>query len=339
MTVVYSDRVSAILENAVVIDGLGGSLVHPTPHVDNGTYEEYLVESGWTAMNGTLVSEPSYTPTFEEVLSAIYENLIHLELSPHAKLVEKSEDIISSKDKGKIGLIFGLQSASCVEQDRKRLRILHKLGLRILQLTYMERNFIGDGCLEPENRGLSHFGIQVVRECNRIGLIVDCSHVGVQSSIDAASYSDDPIVISHTAIREITDNPRCVTDEQLKAVANKGGVVGITPYAPFIRNDRAPTPEDYVDHIEYAINLIGIDCVGIATDVFDGKTTINWATPWYYPEVTRGSQYKSRRIDGIRHKSDLGNLIEILIDRGLNEKEILKLLGGNFLRVMQAVWK
>src|SRR3546814_708444 len=182
-------------------------------------------------MNATLVSEPSYTPTFEEVLASIYENLLYLEISPKLRLVGTAADIETAKANGELGLIFGLQSASCIEQDRKRVRLLHKLGLRILQLTYMERNYIGDGCLEPENRGLTHFGIQVVRDCNRVGMLIDCSHVGIRTTLDAAAHSAQPIVISHTAVRAIADNPRCVTDEKMKAVSSPGGVVGITPDA------------------------------------------------------------------------------------------------------------
>src|SRR3546814_1748101 len=126
----------------MVIDGLGGAVGHPAPHVAEGTYGEKLVGYGGTAMNATLVSAPSYTPTFDEVLASIYENLLYLEISPKLRLVGTAADIETAKANGEPGLIFGLQSASCIEQDRKRVRLLHKLGLRILQLTYMERNYI-----------------------------------------------------------------------------------------------------------------------------------------------------------------------------------------------------
>jgi hypothetical protein len=110
----------------------------------------------------------------------------------------------------------------------------------------MERNWLGDGCLEPENKGLTHFGMQVVRECNRLGILIDCSHVGQQTTLDAIRHSEKPVVILHTAIRAITENPRCVTDEQMKAVADKGGAIGITTFSPFIRTDRQPSLDDYL---------------------------------------------------------------------------------------------
>jgi membrane dipeptidase len=213
------------------------------------------------------------------------------------------------------------------------------MGLRVLQLTYMERNFIGDGCLEPENRGLTHFGIQVVRDCNNVGVLVDCSHVGIQTTLDAARHSAKPIVVSHTAVRAIADNPRCVTDEMMLAVASKGGTIGITPYAPFIRTDRTPTLEDYIDHFDYAVKLIGEDHVTVATDMFDGKTKVNWVTPIFYPEITKGAQYGTRRVQGFNKKSNLVDLVEGFQRRGYKAGTIEKILGANFLRVLRQVWK
>lgn len=334
----YLVDATRLLKGAIVIDGLGGAIVHPTPFVQEGTYEEAIVEQGWTAFNACLVSEPSYTPTWDEVMSALYENFVYLEASPKVRLCEKVEDIREAKRQGQLGIFFGLQSTSCIGQDRTRIRILHKLGLRVLQLTYMERNFVGDGCLEPENRGLTHFGIQVVRECNHLGIVIDCSHVGIRTTLDAARHSDAPIVVSHSAMRTLTDNPRCVTDEQIKAIAEKDGLIGITAYAPFIRYDRRPTLDDYLDHFDYAIKLVGPDHVSLATDMFDGKTRTNWVTPFYYPEVTRGCAYGSLGVEGFNRKAELVNVVAGFLKRGYKEEAVRKILGGNWLRVLEAVW-
>lgn len=333
-----SDRAKALLESTIVFDGLGGSVVHPTPHVEDGTYEERLVSYGWSAINACLVSEPSYTPTFQELLGAIYENLLYIEISPKVRLVETLDDLRSAKQNGQLGLVFGMQSGDAIGRDRTLIRILHKLGLRILQLTYMERNFIGDGCLEPENRGLTHFGIQVVRECNRLGIVVDCSHVGIQTTLDAAHYSSKPIVISHAACRALADNPRAVTDEQIKAVAAGGGLFGITPYAPYIRTDAPPSMDDLIRHFDHAIELVGEDHVAIATDMFDGKSKLNWVTPFYYPEVMRNTTFSTRRVEGFRSKADLGHVVDCFIAHGYRDETIKKLLGDNWLRLLGDVW-
>ena len=154
-----------ILRETLAVDTLGGAVVHPTPHVEEGTtYEEQVLAAGWGAMNACLVSEPSYTPTFDEVLKAMYENFLYFEMSPKVRHVERADDFLAARQAGQLGVFFGLQSANCLEQDRKRVRILHKLGLRVLQLTHMERNAIGDGCLEPANLGLTHYRNQVGRD-------------------------------------------------------------------------------------------------------------------------------------------------------------------------------
>lgn len=328
-----------LLREAIVIDTLGGAVVHPTPYVADGTYEENMVAVGWNVLHACLVSEPSYSPSFQRLLMAVYENLLNFEMSPKVRHVEAVEDIFAAKRDGQLGVIFGVQNSTWIEQERERIRILYKLGLRTLQLTYMERNWVGDGCLEPENRGLTNFGMQVVRECNRLGILIDCSHVGIQTTMDAVKHSSQPIVISHTAVRAITENPRCVTDDQMKAVAGKGGTIGITTFSPFIRSDRQPTLADYLDHFDYAINLIGEDHVTFATDWFDGKTKVNWATPWYYPEVTQGKQYDGLGLVGFRTRAELVNVVDGMLKRGYSQERVRKLLGGNFIRVLKEVWK
>lgn len=328
-----------ILAESIVIDTLGGAVVHPTPYVAEGTYEERMVAQGWNVLHACLVSEPSYSPTFEQLLGAVYDNLLNFEMSPMVRHVERVDDILEAKRRGQLGVIFGVQNSTWIGEQRERIRILYKLGLRSLQLTYMERNRVGDGCLEPENRGLTNFGMQVVRECNRLGILVDCSHVGAQTTLDAVRYSARPIVISHTAVRAITDNPRCVTDEQMKAVAGSGGTIGITTFSPFIRTDRQPTLDDYLDHFDYAIGLIGEDHVTFATDWFDGKTKANWATPWYYPEVTQGKKYGGLGLIGFSQRSELANVVDGFLGRNYTPERIGKLLGGNFIRVLKEVWK
>jgi membrane dipeptidase len=328
-----------ILKEAIVIDTLGGAVVHPTPYVAQGTYEEQMVGQGWNILHACLVSEPSYSPTFEQLLAAVYDNLLNFEMSPMVRHVEKVDDIYAAKKNGQLGVIFGVQNTSWIGAERERIRLLYKLGLRSLQLTYMERNLVGDGCLEPENKGLTNFGMQVVRECNRLGILIDCSHVGHQTSLDAARLSQKPIVISHTAVRAITENPRCVTDEQMKTVAEKGGTIGITTFSPFIRTERQPTLEDYLDHFDYAIKLIGEDHVTFATDWFDGKTKANWATPWYYPEVTQGKKYEGLGLVGFSQRAELVNVVDGMLRRKYSPERIAKIAGGNFIRVLKEVWK
>src|SRR6187401_335255 len=130
-----------ILADSIVIDTLGGAAVHPTPYVAEGTYEEKMVAMGWNVLHACLVSEPSYSPTYPRLLGAVYENLLNFEMSPKVRHVERVEDIAAAKANGQLGVIFGVQNSTRIGQERERIRILHKLGLRTLQLTYMERNW------------------------------------------------------------------------------------------------------------------------------------------------------------------------------------------------------
>jgi membrane dipeptidase len=163
--------------------------------------------------------------------------------------------------------------------------------------------------------------------------------VGERTSLDAAKLSSKPIMVSHTAVRAITENPRCVTDEQMKAVAKTGGTIGITTFSPFIKTERQPTLDDYLGHFDYAINLIGEDHVTFATDWFDGKTKANWATPWYYPEVTQGKKYGGLGLVGFANRAELVNVVDGMLERKYTPERIKKLLGGNFIRVVKEVWK
>ena len=336
-------RTEQVLNDAIVIDGLGGSLVDPTPlPVDGVPYSQYLLDSGWTALNVTMVSHPTYTPDLTQLLRAIYENVCWLrENEDRALLIRTVEDIRRAKSTRRLGLIFGLQSPSAIDRDRTLVTILHQLGVRIMQLTYMERNLLGDGCLEPNQQGLTHFGFQVIREMNNVGILVDLSHVGERTSLDAIEASTQPVVFSHSSVRHLCPNPRNLSDEQIKAVGAKGGVIGLLPYAPFceIKPGERPDLNVYLDHIDYVINLIGINHAGIGTDMFDAKTPRMWQTWRLYPEAIGSYTFDTRRVLGFSKKHELRNVVAGLLDRGYSDSDVQKILGGNFLRVFEQVWR
>ena len=160
-----------LLGEAIVVDGLGGSLADPAPPpVDGVPYEEYVLRSGFTALNVTLVSHPTYAPSFQRLLAAVDENLSLLRKREDVLLPGRTaEDVRRAKREGKLGVIFGLQSPSALGEDRTRVTILHQLGVRVMQLTYMERSLLGDGCLETREEGLTPLGRAVVREMNSAG--------------------------------------------------------------------------------------------------------------------------------------------------------------------------
>jgi membrane dipeptidase len=232
--------------------------------------------------------------------------------------------------------------------------------MRVVQLTYNERNFAGDGCLEPDDAGLSFYGRRLLAEMELFGLVLDLSHCGQRTSMEALAASTQPVIISHAGMRGLTgDNPRCLTDDQLRAVATTGGVVGVTSYAPFNWRGGAerPTLDNLLEAIDYAVQTAGIDHVGIGTDnvvepggypqsvrdraamtygAYAPDNTVR--TRRYYTEVTAGVS-RDDQLDGFAGMQHLPRVTQGLLDRGYADGDVQKVIGGNFLRVFRQVWK
>ena len=163
--------------------------------------------------------------------------------------------------------MLGFQNTDMIDRDISRLDMFYRLGIRIIQLTYNDRNFVGDGCLEPANAGLSQFGREVVARMNALGIAVDLSHCGTQTTADGIAASTKPPLITHSGCREVYRHPRSKEDRELKAMADKGGVVGIY-FMPFIGpGPGAPTVEMLMRQIDHAIKICGVDHVGIGSDL------------------------------------------------------------------------
>jgi membrane dipeptidase len=338
-----SAQAKRLLETSIVIDGLGGSLIYPSPRsFDGRPYLDLVREAGITAMNVTMVSEPGYNSELVETLHAFFFNYRLIETNPdRLLLVETAADIERAHREGKTGVILSLQSAWVLGMDRTLVTILHKLGMRILQLTYMERNNLGSGCFEPVDLGLTSFGKQVVREMNRLGMVVDLSHGGYKTTMDAIEASSDPCVFTHANVRALTDHPRNLAEDQIQACARRGGVIGLTPYAAYNEPSPGvrPTVEHYLDHVAHMIDKAGIDHVGIGTDFFEGKTAATWLTNSIYPEFKSAyASVDARRAVGFERIDEIGRVVDGLMARGFGEADVAKVLGGNFLRVFREVW-
>ena len=211
-------------------------------------------------------------------------------------IVRRHADIARAKKEGTLGLILGFQNTEMLERDLSRLDVFHRLGVRIIQLTYNDRNLVGDGCLEPGDAGLSAFGRQVVERMNELGIAVDLSHCGTRTTADGIAASTKPPLITHSGCREVYRHPRSKEDRELKAMADKGGVIGIY-FMPFIGpGTGAPTVEMLMRQIDHALKVCGADHVGIGSDL---STTPIEETPEYLRE------HKSF-VDGSRRARHLG---------------------------------
>ena len=217
----------------------------------------------------------------------------------------------------------------------------------MIQLTYHETNLLGSGCWERNDCGLSNFGVDAVREMNRLGIVIDLSHVGPKTTMDAIEMSEQPVAITHANALSFCDHPRNKEEEALKLLAEKGGVVGATSFANFLPKGFDSTVEDFVDGIDDMVERIGIDHVAIGTD----STHDQPLEFWHYIVSQQGTKFPSTFADGsvpytelsfqpkeIDSPAEFPNLAEALANRGYRAEEIAKLLGGNWMSLFERVW-
>ena len=329
--------------------GDGGDLIERTRSMDVRAINDTRA-SGTTAINVTLgyVSGPEepYEYTIEDI--ADWDSIIRDQRADLVK-IWSAEDILAAKRENKIGIIFGFQNAASVGDDTGRVKVFANLGVRIIQLTYNDRNQIGDGCAVQENGGLTPFGHEVVEALNQYKVLVDLSHSGEQTCLDAIKTSDAPVTISHTGCRAITNLPRNKTDAELRQVAEGGGVVGIY-FMPFLKHDGHALAEDVARHIEHALNVCGQDHVGIGTD--GDATAIDDMTKYRVAIAVEVEQRKKAGIGAGGESSQIVPLVpdlmgptqfqklaDMLHKRGHTTNSIEKILGLNFLRLMREVWQ
>jgi len=240
-------------------------------------------------------------------------------------------------------VLMNFQNATMLEDRLNNVDALYALGMRSFQLTYNFRNRLGDGCLERTDAGLSDFGLEVVERMNRLGVLVDLSHCGRQTTLDGIEFSSKPVAITHTMCEALRPgHPRAKTDAQMRACADKGGVIGMIALGYFIGPDPGgdTTIEDYADHVEHAASVVGHEHIGLASD-FPPQGISPWATRenWYEPRVrTFKPNYELRWppwIPEVDTPDRFRNLVEVLDQRGWREVDLERLLGGNWLRLFR----
>lgn len=336
-------------DTSIIIDGLGYFGGSGDPLSADGV--RHVSESGLTAANLTLGRIGTMTPAeaFEGIMRDIaYWNGM-IEKHPEVlSFVGAVADIQRAKQQGTTGLIYGLQDGVAFETHVDQLNILHQFGIRVIQPTYNRRNLLGDGVMEPANAGLSRSGVAAVERINELGILLDLSHCGPQTTADAIAATDKPFSFTHTGAAAVVDHQRNRTDEEMRACADSGGVVGIY-IMPYLAGGAQPTAEDVLRHLDHAFKVVGEDHIGIGTD--------NHVSP---TELTE--EYKQRFAEGVRRRHARGigtpqdtetsylfaadlntprrfeTLAGMLLERGYTEVQVEKILGANFLRLFGDVW-
>jgi membrane dipeptidase len=256
-------------------------------------------------------------------------------------LVGKADDLDAAKAKQKIAVIMGLQNADEFREP-KDVKAFYELGLRCAQLTYNTQNLIGSGSTERVDGGISDYGEQIIKSMNEVGMLVDVSHSGDKTTLDAIELSPKPIAFTHSNCRALNNHPRLKTDEAIRKLAAKGGVMGITGVRMFVKDKEPTTVEDIVDHIDHVVKLVGIDHVGIGSDC--DLMGYDHMPPDQYKQLKAGykASYAFREkidTDGFDHPRKVYDLTAALIRRGYSDSNIQAVLGGNFRRLLGSTWK
>lgn len=324
-------------QESIVIDGT-------CPLLRRKEFVDWYIEGGVTACSPTVGSTASAEETLRNLGS--WHRLINSRAD--LVLVRQAADITAAKKGGKLGLVFHFQGADPIENDLDLVDAYHALGVRMVQLTYNIRNRVGDGCEEAGNAGLSRFGRDLVQRLNEMRIIVDGSHTGEKTTLEAIEASTRPFVFSHANSAAVFPCPRNISDPQIKAAAATGGLVGINGFPAFVGPSPQPTIDDFLRHLDHVVELVGIDHAALGIDYYEGMYPVaneteaqkmyqqqlavrRWSAevypppPHYYPA-------------GMGTPKEMPNLTAKLLAHGYSVAETRKILGENWLRVMRAVW-
>jgi membrane dipeptidase len=249
-------------------------------------------------------------------------------------------DIEAARQTGRTAIFFGSQNPSCIEDDIGLVEVLHRLGMRFMQLTYNNQSLLATGCYEAEDRGLSRMGREVVREMNRVGMVVDMSHSGERSTLEAIEHSTRPIAITHANPASWHPARRNKSDTVLKALAESGGMLGLSLYPHHLRGGSQCSLQDFCDMAARAIDVMGPANVGIGSDlcqdqpdsIVEWMRVGRWTKAMEYGEGSADAPGFPPMPDWFEDNRDFGRIAEGLRQRGLSEAEVTGIMGGNWMR-------
>lgn len=250
-------------------------------------------------------------------------------------LVRNAHDIPRAKAEGKLAVVFTFQGTLPFERDIALVELYWRLGVRMALLAYNQRNNVADGCHEPADGGLSRFGVEVVREMNRVGMLVDCTHTGYRSSMQAMEVSTSPVVFSHSNPRALVDHERNIRDDQALACARTGGVVGVNGVSLFL--GAPPDAATLFRHVDYWVNLLGPEHVGIGLDAVSEPSVLLGLMGAKSADKYPAAQYAVAPVFGAPEV--LPELAEEMLRRGWPDPAVEGVLGANWLRVARQVWR
>ena len=321
---------SALHEDLIVIDGLIVADWSPEVFRD-------MRRGGVTAANCTCCVWEGFAETMANV--ARWNGWFR----DHGDLIVKARtasDIRRAKEEGRTAIVLGFQNVSAFEDKLGAVELFKDAGVGIAQLAYNTQNFVGSGCYESRDSGLSDWGRELVAEMNRVGMLIDLSHVGSRTSEDTIRESAKPVAYTHCCPAALKQHPRNKSDEELRFLAERGGMIGVTMFPAFLKRGTDSTVDDYVEAIDHVVSVAGEDSVAFGTDFTQGHG------PGFFEWITRDKGDARSLVEfgeivnpkGVETIGDLPNLTRAMERAGWHEGRIRKIMGENWLRFLAEVW-
>ncbi|MEO8137333.1 MAG: dipeptidase [Betaproteobacteria bacterium] len=298
---------------------------------------EAMHKGGLSAVNCTCGIWEGFVPSMQAIAQWKQWFVEHSDILTQVYAVD---DIHRAKREGKVGVILGWQNSVGFGEDLRMIPLFRELGLRVVQMTYHTANMAGSGCLESTDGGLTDFGRDLVAALNQEKILIDLSHVGTRTSADTIYASKKPVAYTHCAPKALKDHPRNKTDDELRLIAQHGGMVGVTMFPPFMRRGNDSSLDDYLDAIEHTINVCGEDHVGIGTDFTQDVTDEGMQ----YFVHDKGYGRTLLEIKAVVNPKEFGrieqypNLTAGMEARKWGEPRIRKVLGENWIRIFGENW-
>ncbi len=323
---------SALHNDLIVIDGLQYSNW-------NRKIFEQLHAGGVTMVHATIV----YHEQIRETLLRISEwNRLFEQNSDLIMPVKSAMDIRRAKELGKVGIMFGAQNCSPIEDDISMIEVMRELNLMIMQLTYNNQSLLACGCYEAHDSGVTRFGRQAIKEMNRVGMVIDMSHSAERSTLEAIEISQRPIVISHANPTSFHEAKRNKSDTVLKALGESGGLLGFSLYPFHLKNGPDCTLDQFCDMVASTAELMGIDHIGIGTDlcqeqplsILEWMRNGRWSKDMDYGEGSKSNANWPRPLSWFKDSRDFPNITNGLLTRGFSPEDVAKVMGLNWLNFL-----
>ena len=316
-----------------------------------GLAESYLDCVFDNMMNGCCIITSQHGWKWEDILYDIGMHLCDMAHQDFLVKVERVDDIIRAKKEGKVGWVGVIEGAAMIENEIDRIEVLYGMGIRLMGITYSESNALGSGLKENADGGLTYLGHQAVERMNKVGMAIDCSHVGDKTTMDVINFSKKPVILSHTGARALWNSKRLQADNVLKACADKGGLIGIeaAPHTTITEKTSTHCLDSFMEHFEYVKNLVGIDHVTFGVDALYGDHVglhhafadfLSIKQAWAKQTADKPVDFpKVSYVKGLENPTEAShNVVRWLVAHNYSEEDIAKVIGGNTIRVLKDIW-